>query len=303
MAGAVGQNAPAIRPPAAAPTFGRARWRGLGVVGRFAQNRLALGGAVLLVLLGVVALLGPLVVADPIEQDVRARLTPPSAEHPFGTDELGRDILARVVFGARISLASGLVSVAVGLGCGLLIGVVAGYRGGRVDLGLMALIDLMLALPAILLAIAVAARLGQGLTAAMVAVGLVGLPAYARLARAATLTVKRREFIEAERATGASGSWIVVRHVLPNILTPLVVQATIGVGNAILLVSALGFLGLGAQPPTPEWGRMLSDAQRFVLDSPYIGIFPGLAISLTVLGFNLAGDGLRDALDPTSRRG
>ena len=303
MAGAVGHDASAIQVPSAAPALGRTSWRGRGFVGRFARNRLALAGAVVLTLLGVVALLGPLLVADPIEQDVRARLTPPNAEHPFGTDELGRDILARVVAGARISLGSGLVSVAVGLGGGVLLGAVAGYRGGRVDLGLMALVDLMLALPAILLAITVAARLGQGLTAAMVAVGLVGLPAYARLARAATLTVKRRDFIDAARATGASDAWIVARHVLPNILTPLVVQATIGVGNAILLVSALGFLGLGAQPPTPEWGRMLSDAQRFVLDSPYIGIFPGLAISVTVLGFNLAGDGLRDALDPTSRRG
>jgi peptide/nickel transport system permease protein len=273
------------------------------VAGRFAQNRLALAGAVVVFALALIAVLGPTLVGDPLAQDVRARFTRPNAEHPFGTDELGRDILARVANGARISLASGLVSVAVGLAGGVLIGVVAGYLGGRVELVLMALVDLMLALPAILLAITIAARLGQGLTAAMLAVGLVGLPGYARLARASTLSISRREFVDAARTTGAGDVRIVVRHVLPNILTPLVVQATIGVGNAILLVSALGFLGLGAQPPTPEWGRMLSDAQRYVLDSPYIGIFPGLAISLTVLGFNLAGDGLRDALDPTMRRG
>jgi peptide/nickel transport system permease protein len=150
-----------------------------------------------------------------------------------------------------------------------------------------------------LLAITVAARIGAGLTAAMVAAGMVGLPAYARLSRASTLEVKRREMIDAARAMGASDARIMTRHILPNILTPLIVQSTIGVGNAILLVSSLGYLGLGAQPPTPEWGRMLSDAQRFITAAPWMGIFPGLAISLTVLGFNLAGDGLRDALDPT----
>jgi peptide/nickel transport system permease protein len=166
----------------------------------------------------------------------------------------------------------------------------------------MAFMDLLLALPAILLAITVAARVGAGLPAAMVAAALVGLPAYARLARASTLSVKRREMIDAARAMGATDRQIMVRHILPNILTPLVVQSTIGVGNAILLVSALGFLGLGAQPPTPEWGRMLAEAQRYVIDAPYIGIFPGLAISLTVLGFNLTGDGLRDALDPSTGR-
>jgi peptide/nickel transport system permease protein len=178
----------------------------------------------------------------------------------------------------------------------------AGYAGGRVGLAIMAFVDLWLALPAILLAITIAARLGPGLTSAMLAAGLVGLPSYARLARGSTLTVKRREFVDAARAIGLTDATIMRRHILPNILTPLIVQSTIGVGNAILLVSALGYLGLGAQPPTPEWGRMLSDAQRYILDAAYIGIFPGLAIALTVLGFNLAGDGLRDALDPVARR-
>ena len=284
------------------PALTRTGRRGSGFVSRFAQNRLALAGAFVVVALAAIAVVGPAFVDDPTAQDVPMRFTRPNATHLFGTDEVGRDLLARVVNGARISLASGLVSVAVGLGGGALIGVVAGYFGGRVELVLIALIDLMLALPAILLAITIAARLGQGLPAAMLAAGLVGLPGYARLARAATLSVKRQVFVDAARATGAGNGWIAFRHILPNILTPLVVQATIGVGNAILLVSALGYLGLGAQPPTPEWGRLLSDAQRYVLDAPYIGIFPGLAISLTVLGFNLAGDGLRDALDPTSGR-
>jgi peptide/nickel transport system permease protein len=256
----------------------------------------------MLVVLAVVAVVGPFLVRDPAAQVIRDRLQPPNATYWFGTDDLGRDIFARVVGGAPISLASGLVSVAVGLGLGIVAGTIAGYAEGRIGLALMAVVDLLLALPAILLAITVAARVGAGLPAAMLAAGLVGLPAYARLSRASTLAVKRREMIDSARAIGATDRQIVLRHIVPNVLTPLIVQATIGVGNAILLVSALGFLGLGAQPPTPEWGRMLADAQRYVTTSPYIGIFPGLALSLTVLGFNLAGDGLRDALDPTGGR-
>jgi peptide/nickel transport system permease protein len=269
------------------------------VLRQFARNRGAVAGVAILIALVLVALVGPHLVGDPIRQDVLVRLQPPGAGHPFGTDELGRDVFARVVNGTPISLLSGVASVAIGLALGSLVGVLAGYREGRLGLTLMALVDLLLALPSILLAITVAARIGAGLTAAMVAAGMVGLPAYARLSRASTLEVKRREMIDAARAMGASDARIMTRHILPNILTPLIVQSTIGVGNAILLVSSLGYLGLGAQPPTPEWGRMLSDAQRFITAAPWMGIFPGLAISLTVLGFNLAGDGLRDALDPT----
>jgi ABC-type dipeptide/oligopeptide/nickel transport system permease subunit len=190
----------------------------------------------------------------------------------------------------------------VGISGGVLLGLIAGFFEKKIGLAIMALVDLMLALPAILLAITIAARLGPGLTSAMLAAGFVGLPGYARLARGSTLAVKRREFVDAARATGLSSAAIMRRHILPNILTPLIVQATIGVGNAILLVSALGFLGLGAQPPTAEWGRMLADAQRYILDAAYIGIFPGVGIALTVIGFNLAGDGLRDAFDPAANR-
>jgi peptide/nickel transport system permease protein len=271
-------------------------------VRRFARNRGAVAGVAMLAVLAVVAVVGPFLVRDPVAQNIRERLQPPNATYWFGTDDLGRDIFARVVSGTPISLASGLASVVIGLGLGTLVGTVAGYVEGRTGLTLMAAMDLLLALPAILLAITVAARLGAGLPAAMLAAGLVGLPAYARLSRASTLAVKRREMVDAARAIGATDRQIVLRHIVPNILTPLIVQSTIGVGNAILLVSALGFLGLGAQPPTPEWGRMLADAQRYVTAAPYIGIFPGLALSLTVLGFNLAGDGLRDALDPTFGR-
>jgi peptide/nickel transport system permease protein len=269
---------------------------------RFVRNRLAVVGMAILLILALVAFIGPYVTDDPRQQNVRVRLQGPSWDHWFGTDETGRDVFARVVNGARISILSGLASVAVGLAGGTLLGIVAGYLEGRAGLAIMALVDLMLALPAILLAITIAARLGPGLTSAMLAAGLVGLPIYARLARGSTLTIKRRDFVDAARATGLTNSAIMRRHILPNIVTPLIVQSTIGVGNAILLVSALGYLGLGAQPPTPEWGRMLSDAQRYILDAAYIGVFPGLGIALTVLGFNLAGDGLRDALDPVARR-
>ena len=256
-----------------------------------------IGGTILL-LLFLTALLGPFVVDSPRQQNVRDRLQPPSLAHPFGTDELGRDILARVVYGARISLTAAIFAVAIGLLFGSVLGLAAGYFEGKTGTAIMALMDLMLALPAILLAITIGARLGPGLQSAMLAAALVGLPNYARLARGSTLTVRKREFVEAARASGASSGRIMFRHVLPNIATPLIIQATIGVGNAILLVSALGYLGLGAQPPTPEWGRMLSDAQKYILTSPYIGIFPGVAIALTVIGFSLAGDGLRDATQP-----
>jgi peptide/nickel transport system permease protein len=276
--------------------------RGPSLWSRFSRNRLGVVGLAILLGLALAGSIGPLVTDPPRQQNIVDREQGPSLEYPFGTDEVGRDILSRVVNGARISIASALAAVGVGLLGGTLLGLIAGYLEGRVGLTIMAAMDLMLALPAILLAITIAARLGPGLTSAMIAAGLVGLPGYARLARGSALAVKRREFVQAAESLGASRWRIMRRHVLPNILTPLIIQATIGVGNAILLVSALGYLGLGAQPPTPEWGRMLSDAQRYILGSPHIGIFPGLAIALTVIGFNLAGDGLRDALEPTGRR-
>ncbi len=269
---------------------------------QFTRNRLAVAGTIMLIVLGLVAIFGPFLVADPRAQDVPNRFARPSWQHWFGTDELGRDIFARTVYGARISLASALAAVAVALSIGTTIGLVAGYVEGKVGLWLMALIDLLLAIPAILLAITLAARLGPGLTSAMIAAGLVGLPAYARLARGSSLQVKRQEFVTAAQVTGISRAGIIRKHIFPNILTPVIIQATIGVGNAILLVSALGYLGVGAQPPTSEWGRMLSDAQKYILTEPYIAIFPGVAIALTVIGFNLAGDGLRDAFDPVVKR-
>ncbi len=272
------------------------------ILRQFTRNRLAVVGTLILIALGLLAIFGPFLVANPRAQDVPNRFSHPSWQHWFGTDELGRDIFARTVYGARISLASALTAVVVALSIGTTIGLIAGYMEGKVGLWLMALIDLLLAIPAILLAITLAARLGPGLTSAMIAAGLVGLPAYARLARGASLPVKRREFVTAAEVTGLSRAGIIRKHIFPNILTPVIIQATIGVGNAILLVSALGYLGVGAQPPTSEWGRMLSDAQKYILTEPYIAIFPGVAIALTVIGFNLAGDGLRDAFDPVAKR-
>ncbi len=290
----------ALEPSAQLPTAGTTRRR--SVLRKFARNRLALAGAFLLLLLVLVGVVGPFFVADPRHQDIPARFQPPDRDHWFGTDELGRDIFARTVHGTRISLASAVVAVIVALAVGTTIGLLAGTFEGKVGLWLMALIDLLLAIPAILLAITLAARLGPGLTSAMVAAAFVGLPAYARLARGSSLAVRKQEFVTAAQVNGMSRTAIMIRHIFPNILTPVIVQATIGVGNAILLVSALGYLGVGAQPPAPEWGRMLSDAQKYILTSPYIAIFPGVAIALTVIGFNLAGDGLRDVFDPVGRR-
>jgi peptide/nickel transport system permease protein len=274
--------------------------------GRFsrARRRLArwgsggLMGAALLGVLVAVAVIGPLVTSDPLRMDVPVRLQPPSLAHVMGTDQFGRDIFSRVVRGARISLGGGVGVVLVGLGIGLALGVVAAYRGGALGLGVMSLIDVMLSLPGVLLAIVIAALLSPRLTTAIFAVGIVSIPYYARLVWGVTQTIRLREYVEAARAAGASDARIIARHILPGVFPPALVQATLGVGNGILSVSALSFLGVGAQPPTPEWGLMLGEAQRFILLAPHMGIFPGLGIMAAVLSFNLIGDALRDLLDP-----
>jgi peptide/nickel transport system permease protein len=255
-------------------------------------------GVTLLSILVVVAAVGPFITGDPLRMNVPARLQPPSAAHLMGTDQFGRDILSRVVHGARISLSGGGGVVLVGLGLGLALGVIAAYRGGAAGLGIMSLIDVMLALPGVLLAIVIAAVLSPRLTTAILAVGIVSIPYYARLVWGVTQTIRLREYVDAARAAGGSDARIIVRHVLPGVFPPALVQATLGVGNGILSVSALSFLGVGAQPPTAEWGLMLGEAQRFILVAPYMGIFPGLGIMMAVLSFNLIGDALRDTLDP-----
>ncbi len=266
---------------------------------RLKLNRLAVVGGILLLGFLLLALAASLIAPyDPLEQDLYRRLGSPSLTHPFGTDDLGRDILSRVIFGSRISLRIGVVAVLIALVVGTTIGLVAGYFGGLLDQALMRAMDLMLAFPSILLAIGIVAVLGPGLENAMLAVGIVAIPQYARLVRASALSVREKDYVQAVRALGAGDLRILTFAVLPNCVAPLIVQATLGLATAILDAAGLSFLGLGAQPPTPEWGAMLSDGRELILSAPWVLTFPGLAIFLTVLAFNLLGDGLRDALDP-----
>jgi peptide/nickel transport system permease protein len=222
----------------------------------------------------------------------------PSAQHLFGTDRLGRDVARRIAHGAQISLAVGIMVVLWSSVVGTTFGLIAGYFGGPTDTVLMRIMDILLAFPAILLAISIVAVRGPGLTNTMIAVAIVGIPGYSRVTRSMVLSLKQREFVVAARMVGAGNQRIMSRHILPNCLSPLIVQATLGIGGAILFAAALGFLGLGAQPPAPEWGAMIGDAIPFLRTSPHMVFFPGMAIMIVVLGFNLLGDGLRDALDP-----
>ncbi len=266
---------------------------------RFMRSKAAVVGFVIVLLLVVVATFAPLLApADPIEQHFIQQLLPPSWEHPLGTDEFGRDILSRIIYGARIALFVGVLADGIGLICGVLLGLCAGYYGGLTDSLIMRLIDILLAFPYLLLAMLVVAILGPGLTNAMIAIGIVYIPSYARLVRGSVLSVKETDYVAAAQAAGAGDFRILFRHVLINALAPIIVQATLTIGWAIVETAGLGFLGLGAQPPTAEWGAMLSGGRDYMLEAPWIATFPGLAIVLTVIGFNLMGDGLRDVLDP-----
>ncbi len=266
---------------------------------RLRKNRLAVAGGALLALFLLIAAVAPWIAPhDPLTQDLYGRLSPPSAKNWFGTDDFGRDILSRVLHGARVSLRVGVAAVAIALVVGTAIGLMAGYWGGLLDNVLMRLMDLMLAFPSILLAIVVVAVLGPSLNNAMLAVGIVSIPQYARLVRASVLSIREQDYVTAARALGARDARIILAAILPNCIAPLTVQSTLGMAGAILDAAGLSFLGLGAQPPTPEWGAMLSGGRDFILSAPWVLTFPGLAILLTVLAFNLLGDGLRDALDP-----
>jgi peptide/nickel transport system permease protein len=222
----------------------------------------------------------------------------PSSEHLLGNDEIGRDLLSRLFHGARISLMIGILSVAIGVSVGVILGVLSGYFGGVVDLLIMRLIDIMLAFPSILLAIMLVAFLGPSLENAMIAIGVISIPVYARLVRSSTLTLKEEVFVEAARALGSNHFSILLRHILPNVFAPIIVQSTLQIAAAIQAAAALGFLGLGAPPDVPEWGNMLQKGRTYIYSAPHIVFFPGLAIMIVVLGFSLLGDGLRDALDP-----
>jgi len=270
---------------------------------RFKKNRAALIGLGLIVAEGILAVSAPVIAPhDPIRMELREARRPPSSQHLLGTDELGRDILSRIIYGCRISLTLGLVSVGIGLSFGMLLGGPSGYFGGRFDILVMRFIDVLMSFPTILLAILVVTVVGPGLYNAMLAVGVAQVPLYARLVRGLILKLKEKEFVDAARALGVSNFRIIIHHILPNCLSPLVVQATLNIASAILSAAALGFLGLGAQPPTPEWGAMLSKGRLYMRVAPHITTFPGLAIMLTVLAFNLMGDGLRDAMDPRMSR-
>lgn len=256
-------------------------------------------GALLIVVMAGTAVLAPVLTSfDPVKMKPADRFQPPSIEHPFGTDHLGRDVLARVMYGGRLSLPMGVAPIAVAALVGLLLGLVAGYYGGNVDLLLMRLLDVWIAFPPILLALAIVTVLGTGLTNIMIALGIAWIPYYARMVRGSVLEAKQRVYVDAAGALGSSDARIVFRHVLPNVLTPIMVMSSMGVANAILAGAALSFLGLGAQAPAPEWGTSLADARQYIRLGWWVGFFPGMAIAITVLGANLMGDGIRDALDP-----
>ncbi|MCL0035961.1 ABC transporter permease [Dehalococcoidia bacterium] len=270
---------------------------------RLKRNRMAMVGLVIISIFVLCAILAPWIAPhDPLDSSLAHTLQGPSPANPLGRDELGRDILSRILHGARISLSIGLISVAIGALIGVPIGAISGYYGGKIDLIVQRLIDIMLAFPGILMAIVIVSTLGVGLRNVMIAVGIVSIPIYVRLVRGSVLQVKEQEYISSARAVGSSDLRIISRHILPNCLGPIIVQSTLQIATAILWASGLGFLGLGAQPPTPEWGTMLSRGRVYIRVAPHVTIAPGLAILLSVMGFNLLGDGLRDALDPRLKR-
>ncbi|MGH2531632.1 MAG: ABC transporter permease [Thermomicrobiales bacterium] len=281
----------------AATRPGRRRWRRV----RRSTSTMIGGAIVLLVILS--ALLAPVVAPDdPEAMEMTLRLAEPSRDHVMGTDQFGRDLFSRVLYGARISLTVALVAVGVSLVIGVAVGLVSGYYGGLFDLIVQRLVDIFLAFPVLLLAIALIAALGSSPRNVILALGLVNWTAYTRVVRVDVMALKHREFVQSARLVGASDARILLRHILPSVLSPVIVLATLGLGTAIVAESALSFLGLGVQPPRPSWGWTVAFGTRFLRDAPHLSTFPGLAIMISVMGFNLLGDGLRDLMDPRSRR-
>jgi len=266
---------------------------------RLSKRITALIGLIIVLAFLISALLAPLLAPhDPIEHSLGHMLAKPSWDYPLGRDELGRCILSRIIYGARISLLIGIMVISIGVLVGVPLGVVSAYYGGKVDFIAQRFVDTMLAFPGILLALTLIAMLGIGLHNVMIAVGISTIPIYARLARSAVLAIKARQFVEASRSIGASDFKIIRQHLLPNSLSPIIVQSTLHMATAILWAAGLGFLGLGVNPPTPEWGAMLNGGRLYIRVASHVATFPGMMIFVTVLGFNLLGDGLRDALDP-----
>ena len=271
----------------------RRMWRELS------RSRMALFGLLIFLILIVVAILAPVLApADPLAMDIKSRFAGPSIEHPFGTDNFGRDILSRVLYGARVSLQGGVVSVLFGLVVGVAIGAVASYCGGVVDDVVMRLMDGLLAFPSIMLALLLRFVMGPSITSVMLAIAIIRVPVFARTVRSSVLAERERDYVTAALSIGQTPMKILFRQILPNALAPLIVMATVLFANAILIEASMSFLGMGTPPPQPSWGTMLSDGRQFMENHPHIVLFPGMAISLVVMGVNLLGDGLRDALDP-----
>ena len=266
---------------------------------RSLRHRLLMLGGVIILVLGLVALFGPwLAPYDPVGMDFSARFAPPSPAHPFGTDDFGRDIFSRILYGAAVSFRVAFIAVAISATVGVFLGAVAGFYGRWLDEIVMRFMDILFAFPAVLLAITVMAILGRGIENAMIAIAIVYIPIFARVARGAVISVRGREFVTAARALGQGNTTIIFKHILPNALGPIIVQTSLSLAFAILAEAALSFFGLGTQPPDPSWGRMLSEGRAFLRQAWWMGVFPGLAIMLAVMGFNFFGDGLRDLLDP-----
>lgn len=281
--------------PVELPT--ESRWRRFWV--KLRRNKAAVAGGILLLLYIGCALLAPVLFrGDPAAPNLVLALEPPTIKEPLGTDELGRSILGRVIYGARISLLIAVGVVSVGLFIGVPLGLISGYFGGNVDFIIQRATDAMLAFPGFLLALALVSVLGVGINNTVISIGISMIPLYIRLVRGCVLTVREEVYVEAARAAGTPDRMILIRHILPNVMVPITVQTSLSMGTAILFAAGLGFLGIGVQPPTPEWGAMLGSARGYLFNAPHVATFPGIAIFLAVLSFNLLGDGLRDALDP-----
>ncbi|CRK81863.1 ABC transporter permease [Neobacillus massiliamazoniensis] len=278
-----------------------AKWReSLSVL---MENKAAMAGGLIIVFYVLIATFAPLIAPyDPYKVDLANKLLTPSMEHWMGTDDKGRDILSRIIYGSRLSMGVGFAAVLFGAFFGIILGLIAGYYGKWTDTIIMRTMDVLLAFPGILLALAIVSALGPSLINVTIAVGIFSVPLFARIVRGSTLEVKRLEYIDAIRSLGANDITIIFKHIFPNILSPIIVQGTLRLATAILSAAGLSFLGLGAQPPSPEWGTMLSNGRDFIFSAPFMALFPGLAMSILVLGFNIFGDGLRDVFDPRMRK-